>query len=419
VSWLVVLREANWLTPARARAYGAILLAFSALAIVVLLASGLVNGGLDPFGKPVGTDFRSFWAASRLSLAGRAADAYQLEAGYRVQQAMFPAASLGRLAFLYPPPFLLVCLPLALAPYLMSLMLWAAATFSLMLGSLSRWLRQPGATLALLAYPAVFTTLAHGHNAFLTTALLATGALSTSRRPWRSGAALGALIIKPHLGPVLPFALLARRQWKAFAAAGLAAGGLCAVSYLVFGPGVWTGFIASGPLARTILEQGLDGNQRLQSAFAGVRLLGGGVALAWIVQGCVAITVIGAMVFTLARTRSDEACGAVMACAAMLASPYLMDYDLMLGAIPLLWLFDQAGRTGFLAYEKSVMTVAFALPLFSRSIAAGLHMPLGPFVLAALMAVCVRRALALDADCVRSRDEEQADPALRAPVSAA
>ena len=62
-SGLDVLRRADWLTGGRARAYGLILFWVS-LAIAVVWTA-LSTGGLDPTGKPLGTDFVSFWTASR------------------------------------------------------------------------------------------------------------------------------------------------------------------------------------------------------------------------------------------------------------------------------------------------------------------------------------------------------------------
>src|SRR5215467_1615980 len=55
------LRSGRWLTAERARAYPLILLTFYALAVVGWIA--LSGGLIDPNGKPIGTDFSSFYAA--------------------------------------------------------------------------------------------------------------------------------------------------------------------------------------------------------------------------------------------------------------------------------------------------------------------------------------------------------------------
>src|ERR1700693_5911745 len=86
-SVLEVLRRADWMTAARARAYCAILFWISAA--VALVWIGLSQGGLDPTGKPLGTDFTDFWTASRLALGGTPALAYDVGAHHAQQTALF------------------------------------------------------------------------------------------------------------------------------------------------------------------------------------------------------------------------------------------------------------------------------------------------------------------------------------------
>jgi len=70
-SLVAVLRDAAWLTEARARRFTRIWLIISLLMAAAWLA--LSKGDLDPLGKPLGTDFVSFWIASKMALGGHAA----------------------------------------------------------------------------------------------------------------------------------------------------------------------------------------------------------------------------------------------------------------------------------------------------------------------------------------------------------
>ena len=119
------LADCAWLDAERARAYARILLAVTLAGALGWIA--LSSGGLDRQGKPIGADFVGFYAASRLALDGRPALAYDVGAHWAAQKALF-GPELGYTAFFYPPPALLVCLPLALAPYFWSLAAWLAAT---------------------------------------------------------------------------------------------------------------------------------------------------------------------------------------------------------------------------------------------------------------------------------------------------
>ena len=73
---LVALRDAPWLTPERARGYALLFLALFAAA--ALGWAGASRGGLDPLGKPLGTDFMSFWTAARLALSGGPQQVYDV-----------------------------------------------------------------------------------------------------------------------------------------------------------------------------------------------------------------------------------------------------------------------------------------------------------------------------------------------------
>src|ERR1700757_3839150 len=66
--------QARWLNGTRVVVYPQIFLAVYAVAIVALLAGS--PHLIDPFGKPIGTDFMSIWAAGKLAVGGEPAAAY-------------------------------------------------------------------------------------------------------------------------------------------------------------------------------------------------------------------------------------------------------------------------------------------------------------------------------------------------------
>src|SRR3974377_325144 len=124
--WHTALTDAAWLTQARARAYIRILFALSAATVAGWIA--LSQGGLDLQHKPLGTDFLSFWAASKLALAGHAPQVYHIARHAAAERSAFGGAEAGYSAFFYPPFYLLICLPFALLPYLSSLAVCQAIT---------------------------------------------------------------------------------------------------------------------------------------------------------------------------------------------------------------------------------------------------------------------------------------------------
>jgi alpha-1,2-mannosyltransferase len=150
VGWVKWLRDADWLTLKRAEAYSHILLVVTFVISIGWIA--LSRAGIDPTGKPLGTDFVSFWAASKIALSGNPAGVYDMAIHKAQQIALFPNDS-RYAAFFYPPPFLLICLPLAALPYLWSLVLWLGVTGFACWRILRAWLDDRIGALPILAFP--------------------------------------------------------------------------------------------------------------------------------------------------------------------------------------------------------------------------------------------------------------------------
>jgi alpha-1,2-mannosyltransferase len=383
-----ILRDADWLNGQRARIYPRLLLAASlGLALIWILVA---RGGVDAAGKPLGTDFVSFWTASQLTLQGRAAEAYDVAAHWGAQKALF-GPDVGYAAFFYPPPYLLVCLPLAAAPYFWSLIVWLAATGFAYWRVLRAWAGPRFEAAVLFAFPAFLVNAGHGQNGFLSAALMGAGALALGRRPVIAGLLFGALVFKPQLALMIPFALIAARRWTALAVAAATAAALCAVSYAIWGEAVWRAFLDAAPLARAALERHFVGDEKMQSAFAAVRLLHGPLTLAYAAQGVTALAAAAALFWLQRCDFRGPSEGPALIAATLLASPFLLDYDLTLLAFPLAFLGREGLARGFAPFEKSVLVIAYLLPLLSRILAGALLLPLAPPILFAVLWFVVNR----------------------------
>ena len=154
-------------------------------------------------------------------------------------------------------------------------------------GSRSRLLRNDGDWLLLaLAFPAVLINVGHGHNGFLTAALLGGGLVILDRRPLAAGILFGLMAYKPQFGLMIPIALAAGGYWRTFAAAAVTAVLLTLVTTLVFGVQVWHAFFVGAEFTRTVvLEQGDTGWHKIQSIFSWARMWGAPVPLAYAIQG--------------------------------------------------------------------------------------------------------------------------------------
>jgi hypothetical protein len=394
------LRSGQWLTAARIRGYSLVLLGFCAIA-----AAGWIvwSGGLiDRNGKPIGTDFSSFYAAGSLALDGRAADAYDMAAHYAREQQIFGQAT-PYYGWLYPPIFLLVAAPLALLSYPLALAAWLISTFALYLsviGVIVRRLRRRGIAIGTIwlpvatGFPAVFINLGHGQNGFLSTGLFGAALLALPTAPIVSGVLFGLLAYKPQLALVAPFALLAAGQWRTVVAAGITVLMLVGATSLVFGADIWLSFAASTETSRKLLlEQGDVGLEKLQSVFAAVRMWGGGVPIAYVVQGMVSAATVCGTAWAWRSSCDPDVKSALLAVATLLASPHVLDYDLMILALAIAFTVSSGLAGGFRDYEISLLAAAWIVPLAARSVSGVSGIPLGLLLLLTLYVFTLRRAV--------------------------
>ena len=364
--------------------------------LLIVFPALLLGWLLHASGERFFGDYASFWTASVLTQGGRAAEAYRPEAHFALQFALFGARTADQwAAFLYPPVFLLVCFGLAWLPFQASAVIWVMATFGLLavalraLGGTAR-----GAWLSLAAFPAVWLNAGFGQNGFLSAALFGLGAAALERHPVLAGMAFGGLAFKPQLALLVPVGLLAAHRWRALASTFLTAATLCLASLAAFGPEPWLGFLSGSATARSAMETGNAGFWKMASPFAAIRLAGGGVAMAYAVQ--VVASAIAATVLALVcrRRPGGRAEGATLVAAALLATPFLHIYDLVVLAVPMTWLLAEGRHGGFAAWEKTVLLLAFVAPLLGTLAALQVALAVTPVVAAALFAVVARRGFA-------------------------
>ena len=82
-----------------------------------------------------------------------------------------------------------------------------------------------------------------------------------------------------------------------------------------------------------------------------------------------------------------------LATASLLATPYVLDYDLVVLAVAIAFFARHGLLRGFGPFEISGLAAAWIVPLLSRGIAGVTGIPLGLMVLLALYACILHRAL--------------------------
>lgn len=384
VGFIDTLRTGAWLTRERIR-----LIAF-ALLVAMLAGAGVLiatsNGLNDRFGRPLGTDFSNVYAAGTYVRDGQAAAPFDPAKQFAREREIFGAAT-QFYGWHYPPYFLGLAAALATMPYWLSVLVWQGVTLILYLlairaivfslpspiagGTEKMWL------LLALAFPAVFINVGQAHNGFLTAALIGTALCLLDRRPIIAGVLIGLLAYKPQFGVLIPLVLVASGRWRAFAAAAATVALMTLAVTLVFGTDIWTAFLASTKFTRTIvLEHGGTGWYKIQSVFSWVRMWGGSIALAYAAQIGVTLALAATLVWLWRSSAAYPLKAAGLLIGSLLATPYSLDYDLMLLAPAIAYLSIDGMQRGFAPWEKTILAALWIVPLIARTVPQATLIPL-------------------------------------------
>jgi hypothetical protein len=202
----------------------------------------------------------------------------------------------------------------------------------------------------------------------------------------------GLLCYKPHLGVMIPVALLAGGEWTAIMSAAAVFTGSIGLTILLYGVGTWAAFLH---MAGQSVSGAMDSGQVLFAArvdptgafqelglpVATARLLWGGCLVAAML--CVAMTW---------RRGSAEVRNAVLAASALIAAPFALFYDLVLCSVAAAWLVRAGRARGFLPGEAKIIVGMVLAALFAApKLVAALHVPAGAVVGPVLLGLAMWR----------------------------
>lgn len=296
---------------------------------VMLLTAATTAG--TPGNLALSIDFRVFWAAGQLVLSGEplaALDTARLEAVHATNTDSW-------MPWLYPPGYLMLMAPFGAMGFaaafilstVLSLILIALAVRPFTAGIMPLWL-------AMVFAPAYLPALMIGQNSlFWMAGLLAALAALRDQRWILAGVCIGCLTLKPQLGLMIPFALLAIGAWRTILAASLTAIVLAALPTLAFGAEYWP------QLVENLGRQG----SRMMASIADLNLMVGplsllasfgvpaelALGLQWALTATAAVAV-----FALWRSPriGFDAKAAGLLTAILISSPYLWYYEAALMA---------------------------------------------------------------------------------------
>jgi arabinofuranan 3-O-arabinosyltransferase len=338
-----------------------------ALGYLIVLGGSYLQGHFltDPQGRPIANDFVNVWAAGRLALDGQAPAAYDWTLHRAAEVRAVGYDFDGYYGWHYPPPAFFFAATLATLPYLVAAIVWLVTTLAAYVAAIAGILGLRTGVLFALGFPAAIWNVTAGQNGFLTAALIGGTLGLLERQPVLAGICLGLLTYKPQFGLLFPIVLIADRRWLTIAVATLTAIVLAALSWLAFGSASWEAFVHWAPLSsHALIDQGALDWYRLQSVFAFARAHGGSETLAWTVQGVLTLSLAVGLVWLWKSRAAFELKAAALAAGALLATPYLFMYDLVVLAVAVAFMLRLALAHEFLSrIEIASLAAAAALIL--------------------------------------------------------
>jgi arabinofuranan 3-O-arabinosyltransferase len=271
-------------------------------------------------------DFRVFWGAAKLALAGEPLAAHDL-ARLGAAHGTFPDAYFP---WLYPPSLLLLITPLGALSFFAAFLVWTVLSYAAIAIAIRPFVASIRTVWVLCVFsPACLACMMNGQTSILWMAGLV-GALAALRAErWiLAGVLIGCLTLKPQLGLMIPFALLACGAWLTILAASVTTLILIVVPTLIYGVEYWS-----------LLQAGLaEHSDRMLSSFSTIKFMvsplytfsfyGVPADYALTIQwGITAILPIVVVLIWRLKTVSFDIKAAVLVMAILLSAPYLWLYE--------------------------------------------------------------------------------------------
>lgn len=371
-----------------------IVLAVASLAaamVVRSIANGLLAQGIDP--GLADKDFANYWVASRLLLSGQVQDLFGPWQGYFRHLRETFGNGYPWHNWSYPPHFLLLIWPLGLLGYKAALVAFLTATGIAFVCAYKAFMGERSLVAWVAVAPFMVLNLWAVQNGYLCAAL-ALGALALrDKRPVMAGVLLGLLTIKPQLGLLFPFLLIAERRWTVIASAVVSAALLVAASAAILGVEAWRGYIQEVLPYQTSVMLNLRGIALVMtpSIYAALRIWGVGPDVALNAHLMVAVPMALILIVAFFRLHDGKDRAALLLTGTFIVTPYALSYDLGLFAAGVGLLASRTGLPPKSRLRTAALCTGMLLPFLMIPFAI-MSVPIAPVVIFGIVLVVLREA---------------------------
>jgi hypothetical protein len=144
---------------------------------------------------------------------------------------------------------------------------------------------------------------------------------------------------------------------------------------------------------KVVLETGGTGWEKIQSVLSAARTWGAGIHAAYAMQVALALTVAASLAWLWQSDAAFDLKASALATGSLFATPYVLDYDLVVLAVSIAFFARHGPNRGFRDCEISLLAAAWTMPLLSRGLTDVTGIPLGLMVLLAFYGFTLRRAV--------------------------
>jgi hypothetical protein len=280
----------------------------------------------------VGRDFLNFWMYGRAAGNSDPGQFYDLAAYHTAIRDLLGMEFSGQ-NWSYPPSVMLLAAPFGQLGYLTALACWTLIGVAAFIAVGRKHVSDWRILIPVMLSPAALFCLISGQSSFLVAAMTIAIFALLDRKPYAAGMLIGLLSIKPQLGILFPFMLMASGRWRVFIAAAATAVALVGITAALFGEQVWIDFVVKGlPVQGLVLaDPDRIATPFFPTVYMNLRGLDLGTTAAMSVQAVFSALAVAAVIWAFRfRKRADPAdmMALFLACS-VAASPYLLAYDLL------------------------------------------------------------------------------------------
>lgn len=329
---------------------------------------------------PAGGDFRNFWGMGKLIVEGHPDEAYDAAKVHQAARFNELNIKVRHNGCFYPPIFLPLIEPFGHFDFDEAFRIYILISFAVLgLGVVMAFRRQPYAFALLLGFGGFWKALGYGQNSIILCGLyLIVMALLPRFEKW-GGLALGLAAFKPHIGILAPLVLLWRGQRAAFVVAALVVLAMAGGTTLLYGSQIWmTWFHAITIPAQRLMELTPPQLDKMAALFPNLLRSGAPFWLAALAQGVTALMAVNMCWRICRRALDPQLPVAAMVTAALLISPHIYSYDLLLLFIPIMVIVRRAQQNGWELGDVEAVLPVYLLPFFLDEVNQYTMLPVAP-----------------------------------------